>query len=134
MSGPEAWLKAALEAAGGCTAWPLMAAAGTLPPYTLYSRDQTARPLQTHGLTGFAEGMFTLEVYADSYQAAKDIAAAITAPADSGGIHNFTGNGSGATIDHVRVDDEKDGQPVSLDGREVPTFVIELTVFIRWQE
>lgn len=129
MSSPEAWLKATIETAGACTAWPLVPAEGTPPPFVVYSRDSTDRPLQTSGLTGFAEGMFTVEVYADGYTLVRAAADAIRAA-----LHNFTGSGSGAIIDHVHVSDEKDGNPVFLDGRDVPTYVVEMNVFVRWQE
>jgi hypothetical protein len=104
-------------------------AEGTAPPFVVYARDSTDRPLQTSGLTGFAEGMFSLEVYADGYSLVRAAADAVRAA-----LHNFTGSGSGATIDHVHVSDEKDGSPVFLDGRDVPTFVVEMNVFIRWRE
>jgi hypothetical protein len=129
MSSPESWLKATIETAGACTAWPLVPSEGSAPPFVVYARDSTDRPLQTSGLTGFAEGMFGLEVYADGYSLVRAAADAIRAA-----LHNFTGSGSGATIDHVHVSDEKDGSPVFLDGRDVPTFVVEMNVFIRWQE
>lgn len=129
MSSPEAWLKATIETAGTCTAWPLVPAEGTAPPFVVYSRDSTERPRQTSGLTGFAEGLFTVEVYADGYTLVRAAADAIRAA-----LHNFTGSGSGAIIDHVHVADEKDGNPVFLDGRDVPTYVVEMNVFIRWQE
>lgn len=129
MSSPEAWLKSAIETAGACTAWPLVPAEGTAPPFVVYSRDSTDRPLQTSGLTGFAEGAFTLEVYADGYTLVRSASDAISAA-----LHNFTGSGAGATIDHVFVTDEKDGSPVFLEGRDVPTFVVEMNISIRWQE
>lgn len=129
MSSPEAWLKDRVETAGTCTAWPLMPAEGAPLPYAVYSRDSTDRPTQTNGLTGFAEGVFSLEVYADGYTLVRGIADAVRAS-----LHNFTGSGSGAIIDRVQVTDERDGAPVFLDGRDVPTYVVEFTIFIRWQE
>jgi hypothetical protein len=68
-------------------------------------------------------------VYADGYTLVRSAADAISAA-----LHNFTGSGSGATIDHVHVTDEKDGTPVFLEGRDVPTFVVEMNISIRWQE
>ena len=128
MSSPEAWLKATIEAAGACTAWPLVPAEGTSPPFVVYSRESTERPLASDP-SGFAGGTFAVDVYADGYALVHAAADAIRAA-----LHNFTGSGSGAIIDHVQVADEKDGIPVFLDGRDVPTYVVELNVFIRWQE
>jgi hypothetical protein len=129
VSSPEAWLKATIETAGSCTAWPLVPAEGTAPTFVVYARDSTAREIQTSGLTGFCDGDFTVDVYADGYTLVRAAADAIRAA-----LHNFTGSGSGATIDHVHVTDEKDGTPVFLEGRDVPTFVVEMNISIRWQE
>lgn len=129
MSSPEAWLKARIETAAGCTAWPMMPAEGTATPYVVYGRDSTERPSQTSGLTGYAEGVFSCEVYADGYTLVRSLADAVRAS-----LHNFTGAGSGAIIDRVHVTDERDGAPVFLDGRDVPTYVVEFTIFFRWQE
>lgn len=129
MSSPEAWLKARIESTAGVTAWPLMPAEKASPPFVVYARESTERPLQTSGLTGWADGVFTAEVYADGYLAARAVADLVRAS-----LHNFTGTGEGATIDHVHVAAESDGEPVFLEGRDVPTYVVEFVFLIRWQE
>ncbi len=131
MSSPEAWLKATIEAAAsGATAWPLVPAESAPTPFVVYARSSTDRPIQMSGLTGFAEGVFSLEVCSDPWTSARAAADAIRAA-----IHNFTGTASGATIDHAFVTDERDGTPVYADGRDTPLYyVIDLTVSIRWQE
>lgn len=130
MSSPEAWLKARIETATGATAWPVAVSESAARPFIVYSRDGTERPLQTSGLTGFAEGTFTLEVCGDSWTAARAAADAIV-----GATHNFTGTGQGAIIDHVHVSSDRDGTPVYIEGQDLPIyFVIELQLFIRWSE
>ena len=131
MSSPEAWLKATIEAAvTGATAWPLVPGESAPVPFVVYARDSTERPLQTSGLTGFAEGQFSLEVCANPWTSARAAADAIRAA-----VHNFAGTASGATIDHVHVSDERDGTPVYAEGQDIPLYyVIEIQVFIRWQE
>ena len=131
MSSPEAWLKATIETVSGATAWPVAVSESAALPFVVYSRESTERPLQTSGLTGFAEGTFTLEVCGATWTSARAAADAIV-----GAVQNFTGTGGGATIDHVHVSSDLDGTPVYLtDGQDLPSyFVIELQLFIRWSE
>jgi hypothetical protein len=129
MASPEAWIKAAIETATGATAWPLVVPESLAPPFVIYQRDSTDRPQQTPGLTGWAEGQFPVEIYADSYSAVKAVADQVRAA-----LHNFGGNANGATIDLAFLTSERDGVPVFFDGRDVPTYLVEQTYFIRWQE
>ena len=129
MASPEAWIKAAIETAAGATAWPLVPPESLAPPFVIYQRDSTDRPLQTSGLTGFADGVFSLEIYADGYAAVKTVADAVRVA-----LHNFGGIANGAKIDLAHLTDERDGSPVFLDGRDVPTYLVEQTYSIRWQE
>ena len=131
MSSPEAWLKSTIETASGATAWPVAVSESAALPFVVYSRESTERPLQTSGLTGFAEGQFTLEVCGATRTSARAAADSIV-----GAVQNFTGTGGGAIIDHVHVASDRDGTAVYLtDGQDLPSyFVIELQLFIRWRE
>ena len=127
---PETWVKAAVEAAApGYLAFPLTAPEGQAPPFVTYGLDSTERPEQTSGLTGFADGQFVLQVYADSYSAVVAASNAIRAA-----MHNFSGTASGAIIDRTYVSGPVDRDYVTLEGRDRPTFVRELTIDIRWRE
>ena len=131
MSSPEAWLRATIETAAGATAWPVAVSDSATLPFAVYSRESTERPLQTSGLTGFADGEFSLEVCGASWTSARAAADAIVAA-----VQNFSGTGQGAIIDHVHVSADRDGTAVYLtDGQDMPSyFVIELQIFIRWRE
>ena len=131
MSSPEAWLKATIETTAGALAWPVAVSESAALPFVVYSRESTERPLQTSGLTGFADGEFALEVCGATWTTARAVADAIV-----GAVQNFTGTGSGAIIDHVHVRSDRDGTAVYLtDGQDLPSyFVIELQIFIRWRE
>ena len=97
----------------------------------VYSRESTERPLQTSGLTGFADGEFSVEVCGATWTTARTVADAIVAA-----VQNFTGTAYGSIIDHVQVSSDRDGTAVYLtDGQDLPSyFVIELQLFIRWSE
>lgn len=136
MSTPQVWLRSAIEDAASCDAYPIQAPEGLAPPYVIYSRTGTAREqILSDTLDNPAGGTETpptasiqLEVYVDDYVQAWDKADAIV-----GAIHGFAGELEEAgQIESCLVTDQKDSDPVYLDGRDQPTYVIEMTVEIRW--
>lgn len=143
MGSPHVWLKAAIEDATGSgsgsevTAWPVEMTGSGDPPYVIYNRTATVRELilpdaldevpEVDSLPPVAT--FTVAVYADSYVEAWEIADAITLA-----IHKFSGSAHGETIQHALVTDVADGDSGFLEGREQPTFTVELTVEITYQE
>ena len=128
MSYPEAWLKAAIEAAD-VDAYPLVVPEGTLPPFVVYSRSSTAREESLDGSEGSPVGTFLLEIYADGYLQAKDLADDVRAQ-----TNNFSGSANGATIQWSALTEEADGEPVIFDGREKPTYLIQQTLQITWTQ
>jgi hypothetical protein len=129
MASPEAFIKSAIEAAATCPVYPLVVTEDVRPPYVMYGRNSTSRELELDGLVGKPVGTFDVEIYSDSYTDVKARADAIRAA-----LHNFTGTANGCTIDVSNLTDEKDGPPVFLDGRDVPTYLVEHTYEIRWSE
>ena len=138
MGAPHVWLKSAIEAAAsGVTVWPVDMTGGGEPPYVIYVREQTARELLL--AETFDDGpvpgelspvaRFSVTIYADSYVQAWEIAGNI-----STALHRFQGSGEGQTIDSCMVMDERDGDAGYLEGREQPTFTVEQTIEVRFQE
>lgn len=137
MGAPHVWLKSAIEAAAaGVTAWPVEAGE-VAPPYVIYAREGTTREqLLADEFEALPSAdvlapvaRFAVVIYADSYVQAWEISGAIAAS-----IHKFSGSGSGQTIDHCLVLDERDGEAIYLDGREQPTYTVEQSVEIRFEE
>lgn len=139
MGAPHVWLRAAIEeaAGSGVTAWPVEMTDGSAdPPYVIYSRAETIRELLLPDSLEDspvadecgAAAVFTVLVYADSYVQAWEIADAITSA-----IHKFSGSAHGETIHECLVVEENDGDAEYLEGREQPTYTVELSVRIRWQ-
>lgn len=131
MPFPEQWAKSAIEAAGSCEAYPLIAPESAALPYCIYGRTGTDRavamfngPLSVH-----PAGTFQVEIYAATYSQAKTLADAIRQA-----MHNFTGTAAGVTIREALLLEERDGDPVFFDGQDKPTFMVEHTYQIRWQE
>lgn len=137
MPSPHVWLKAAIEdAASGIEAWPVEMTGGGDPPYVIYTRTNTVREqVLSDTLDETPEpdyvppvAAFTVVVYADSYVEGWEIADAIVER-----IHRFKGSGSGWTIHHCLVLDVRDAEAGFLEGRETPTYTIEITAEIRWE-
>ena len=129
MSYPEQWLRQSIEAAAGVGAWPLFAPEGVRPPYAVYRRGSTVRERYLQGQAGQPQAEFEVELYADNYVAVKDMAEAVRMACDT-----FKGTAGSLTIDDVRLADERDGDPVFLDGHDKPTYLVVHTYLIRWTE
>lgn len=136
MSAPHVWLRERIEDATGVDAFPVEVTGSNLPPYVVYVRDQTTRELALPEAFGASPpaaylppmAMFTVTIYADSYVQAWDIAGDVTAA-----IHNVSDDDSGLTIHECLVVDEKDGMAGYLEGRETPTYTVEMSIAIRWE-
>jgi hypothetical protein len=132
MPFPEQWAKAAIEAAASCQAFPLIAPESAALPYVIYGRVSTARESIMAGPTPVnvnPAGTFQVEIYAATYSQAKTLADLVRAA-----MHNFNGTASGITIRLCLLLEERDGDPVFFDGQDKPTFSVEHTYQIRWQE
>lgn len=138
MNAPHNWLKAAIEAAAASVqAWPVEMTSAGDPPYVIYVREATARETileDTLDDEPIANALppvarFSVVVYADSYVQAWQIAGDITAA-----IHRFKGTAHGETIHECQVIDERDGDAGYLEGREQPTYTVEMVVEVRYQE
>jgi hypothetical protein len=135
MPTPHVWLKESIEAATSCTAWPVGMTGTQNPPFVIYAREGTTRELtlddalDDEPLPALVPptARFLVAVYADDYVSAWALASLITAAID-----RFRGTDHGTMIDHCLVLDERDGQPDYLEGRETPTYTVELSVEIRW--
>ena len=131
MPFPEQWAKNAIEAAGGCQAWPLIATESAALPYVVYGRLSTDRGTNMAGVPVVfnPSAQFQVEIYAATYYAAKTLADQVRQ-----GLHNFTGTAAGVTIRSSLLVDERDSDPVFFDGQDKPTYSVEQTYQIRWEE
>lgn len=132
MPFPEQWLKAAAEAASGCLAWPMEAPEGAALPYLVYGRTSTTREQIMAGPTPVAirpSAQFQVLIFASTYTAAKTLADSVRAA-----LHNFNGTAHGITIRECLIQEEADAPPDYLEGQDKPTFAVEQTYQIRWEE
>lgn len=131
MPAPQVWLRETIETAAGCEAHPLGVPEGLAPPYVVYMRSGTSRERTLDDTLGDPAGgssvpptaTITVEIYRDDYVQVWDTSAAIVAA-----IHGYADEAIASCL----VIDEKDAEPVFLDGRDTPTYVVELTVEIEY--
>lgn len=132
MAIPQIWLRERIESATDCDAFPVAAPEGQEPPYAIYTRASTEREvLLSEAAASPATGSSVppvaeigVEVYADDYV---DVWTRSTQIVDE--IHGFSGSGIILSV----VTDERDGTPEFLDGRDRPTYVVEITVRITYE-
>lgn len=132
MPYPEQWLKAAIEGAGGCLAYPMEAPEGAALPYVIYGRTSTQRETIMAGPTPLSvnpSAQFSVLLYASTYSTVKTLADQIRAA-----LHNFNGTANGVTIRQCLILEELDGSPDYLEGQDKPTYTVEHTYQIRWEE
>ena len=132
MPYPEQWLKAAIETASGCLAWPMEAPEGAALPYVIYGRTSTQRETIMAGATAMnvnPSATFSVLVYASTYSGVKALADSVRAA-----LHNFNGTANGVTIRESLITEELDGSPDYLDGQDKPTYSVDQTYQIRWEE
>jgi hypothetical protein len=132
MPFPEQWTKSAIESAAACQAYPLIAPEAAALPYVVYGRISTDRNTNMAGISNVVfnpSAQFQIEIYAVTYFSAKTLADTVRQA-----MHNFTGTASGVTIRSSLLVEERDGEPVFFDGQDKPTFSVEQTYQIRWEE
>lgn len=132
MAYPEQWLKAAIEAAGSCSAYPMEAPEGAALPYVIYGRTSTQRETIMAGPTPVnvnPSAQFSVLLYASTYSTVKGLADFVRAA-----LHNFNGTAHGVTIRQTLILEELDGSPDYLEGQDKPTYTVEQTYQIRWEE
>jgi hypothetical protein len=132
MPFPEQWTKSAIESAAACQAYPLIAPEAAALPYVVYGRTSTDRGTSLPMSPAVAispSAQFQIEIYAATYFSSKTLADLVRQA-----MHNFTGTAYGVTIRSSLLVEERDGDPVFFDGQDKPTFSVEQTYQIRWEE
>jgi hypothetical protein len=129
MASPEAWLCAAVDSATNIATYPLFAPEGAALPYVVYQRSATERPKTLSGANGIPSASFSVSIYGDGYAAVKDLADVIRSAID-----DFNGTAGGLTISGVDITDERDGDPIFVEGRDLAVYVVEQSYTIFWEE
>lgn len=126
----QGWLRARLEEATGCNAWPLVGPVSA-PPYVMFAQsgqqDEDTLAADDETLT---TATFTIEVYGSGYAEAHGMARDIRRA-----LRNFTGSSGDLTIARVLVTDSQDLDPIFEDGQNRPiAYAVQVTVTVSWME
>lgn len=135
LKSPEAVLRNALVANAqvatvmGTRVFPVLAPSTAALPFATYRRAGVLRQHSLSGPIGVPQVSMALDIYAETYEAVRDLADKCRAVLD----------GYGATLNntevkHVSLDNEVDGF-VQLSGGELPpVYSVTQTYSILWQE
>lgn len=126
----QGWLRARLEEAAGCDAWPLIGPVSD-PPYVMFAQaGQTDEDTLDDDSETLTTGSFTVEVYGATYAASHQMARDIRR-----NVRNFAGSSGDLTIARVLVTDSTDLDPVLEDGQNKPiAYAVQITLSISWME
>jgi hypothetical protein len=105
---------------------------GAALPYVIYGRTSTQRELVMAGpgpINVRPAAQFSVLLYASTYSGVKSLADSVRLA-----LHNFNGTANGVTIRECLITEELDGPPDYLDGQDKPTYTVDHTYQIRWEE
>jgi len=105
---------------------------GAALPYVIYGRTSTQRETIMAGATAFnmrPSAQFSVLLYASTYSGVKSLADSVRSA-----LHNFNGTANGVTIRECLITEELDGSPDYLDGQDKPTYSVDQTYQIRWED
>ena len=128
MAFPEAWLVDAINSTGA-KGFPLLVPEQLEPPFVVYQRTGTEREYDLEGPTTPAVATFDLMVYADTYLDVKEWANRVRLA-----VHNFTGLANDVNIQWTAITGETDDDPVDFAGEGKPTYVVNLTLEVSYEE
>ena len=136
MSTPEELIFARIAADAplgdliGDRCYPLLAPQDADRPYLIYRRASTRFANTLDGYTGSASLEFELTGYAETYAAAKALAAAAATS-----LSGWRDQTTTPKIDRVQITNESDGSALDVfDGREQPVFTVSQTYTVHFEE
>lgn len=113
----------------GLRVYPVLAPASAALPFVIYQRSQIERSQTLSRPMGVPRVSVQLDVYAATYEQAREIADALRANLDG-----WAGSAYGVSVKHVALESERDGF-VQLDGSELPpVYQVTQTFDVSWQE
>jgi hypothetical protein len=120
---------AAVSAVVGSRIYPVLAPSSAALPLITWRRSSVLRTMGLGGPTGVTTVTLSLEIYAETYQAVRELADLCRVALD----------GYGATVDNVTVsnvslDNESDGFVQLQGGESAPFLSVSQTYSILWQE
>jgi hypothetical protein len=133
---PEAAIRSALVADAnvarllGTRIYPVIAPASAAVPFATYRRSAVQRSQSLAGPTGVTTVILALDLYAESYEAVRELAEVCRLALDGyGGL-----TPDSVLVNNVSLDNEADGFAQLAGGEAPPLYSVSQTYSILWQE
>jgi hypothetical protein len=133
---PEAAVRSALvdnatvAAIIGTRIYPVIAPASAAVPFATYRRSAVQRSQSLAGPTGVTTVILALDLYAESYEAVRELAEVCRLALDGyGGL-----TPDSVLVNNVSLDNEADGFAQLAGGESPPLYSVSQTYSILWQE
>ena len=136
LKSPEAVLRNALvantavAALVGSRVFPVLAPASAAAPFMCYRRSGVQRQHTLSGPMGMPTVILTLDMYAETYEAVRDLADKCRLCLDGYG----TAESDSIVVKNVSLDNEADGFAQLAGGETPPLYSVSQTYSIIWQE
>lgn len=136
LKSPEAAIRSALVADAdvaallGTRIYPVIAPASAAVPFATYRRSAVQRSQSLAGPTGVTTVIVAIDLYAESYEAVREIADKCRLCLDGyGGT-----SPESVVVSNVSLDNEADGFAQLAGGEAPPLYSVSQTYSILWQE
>lgn len=120
---------AAVTALVGTRIYPVIAPATAALPFITWRRVAVTRQQSLRGPVGTPTVSLSLDIFAETYEAARDIADQCRATLDGWG-----GTFENTVVANVSLDNESDGFAQLAGGDLPPVYTVQMTFAILWQE
>lgn len=136
LRSPEAAIRSVLVADAdvarllGTRIYPVIAPASAAVPFATYRRSAVQRQQSLSGPTGVTTVILSLELYAESYEAVRDLADRCRRALDGWGGTSP----ESVVVNNVSLDNEADGFAQLAGGEAPPLYSVSQTYSILWQE
>lgn len=136
LKSPEAAIRSALVADNSVAAvlgtriYPVIAPASAAAPFATYRRSAVQRQQSLSGPTGVTTVVLSLDLYAETYEAVRDLADKCRLTLDGWGGTSP----ESVVVNNVSLDNEADGFAQLAGGEAPPLYSVSQTYSILWQE
>lgn len=113
----------------GSKVYPVLAPADAALPFITWRRMSVQRQQSLQGPIGVPTVMLSVDLFAETYEAARELADAVRLSLDGWG-----GTFQNTVVSNVSLENESDGFATLAGGDLPPVYTVQMTFSILWQE
>jgi hypothetical protein len=121
---------AAVSALVGSRVYPVLAPATATLPLVTWRRSSISRQQTLAGPLGMPTVFLSMDVYAETYEAVRELADTVRKSLDGWGGTSQ----DGVRVANVTITNEADGFVTLAGGDVPPVYTVQLTIAVLWQE